>query len=103
MLISSRVWATIIFFGWRHVLNKFLGDAMKVFFGGGRIPLDQRACLVEPHAEGIVLLGSKLLLPFAHAGFTLLKSVPVETSHGVPRLIACTHSHDSASCRACRH
>jgi hypothetical protein len=47
-----------IWLKWRYVLNKLLGDAMKVFLGGRRIPLNQRACLAELEAESVVLLGA---------------------------------------------
>ena len=79
-----------------HIPDEFFSDAMNVFFRGGRILLDQRACLVKLHAEGIELLGSKLSLLFVSAGFAELNSVPGETSNGVPGLIACTYSHGSA-------
>ena len=51
--------ASTILFSWSDVLNKFLGDATKAFFGGGRIPLDQRPSLVELHAEGIYAPGEQ--------------------------------------------
>ena len=67
------------------------------------MPLDKRLCLIELHADGIMLLRCKLFLLLMYARFAMLNSIPGKSSYRVLGLIACTYSHYLAFYRICRH